>query len=146
MAVSEKKSNDNNVDSMNEDSRIVGSVYHGNTLHSDFVMKATRAFQQGEPVHVCYHRHASNSMTLANWAFTTTNNSRDYVLISAIDECGEKGTGNGKIDSPLKCSEEHTLSKSIIEKLSWTNTCLFSQSLSLSNRTFGIGLVVGINC
>ena len=147
VAVSEKKSNDNNVDTMNEDSRIVGSAYHGNTLHSDFVMKATRAFQQGEPVHVCYHRHASNSMTLANWAFTTTNNSRDYVLISAIDECGEKGTGRGKINGPLKCSEESTLlSKLIMEKLSWTNTCLFSQSLSLSNRTFGIGLVVGINC
>ena len=136
-AADKKKSPEN---SERDPRQIVGSAYGGNTLESDFVLRATRAYTVGEAIMICYHNHASNSMLLTNWGFTLPNNKRDYIMLQAAEDCnGSNGSSEQRGASQLKCL--------IIHKLKWTNTCLFSDALSLTkhwmvsncSRTIGLG-------
>ena len=95
-----------------------GSAYHGNSPGSDFIMHATKNYEKGEIITVCYHKYASNSLLLSNWGFTLPNNQRDYVMLQAI----------------AKDSNKIIFSKFLTKRLNWTNTCLFSNSSTLSQH------------
>ena len=133
-----------------------GSSYHENSRMSDFVLKATRAYKEGEDLNVCYHRHAANSMLLSNWGFTMDNNSRDYVLIEAISPGWDESNQNQMIDLTRggAIAEKKRRIKKIMRLLKLTNTCIFLSSESplkrvlttaLQTAVAGCHLTIGLN-
>ena len=134
-----------------------GSSYHENLRMSDFVVKATRAYKKGEDLHVCYHRHAANSMLLSNWGFTMDNNSRDYVLIEAISPGWDENNQNQIMIDLTRggaIAEKKRRIKIIMRLLKLTNTCMFLSSESPLKRVLttalqtvvdGCHLTIGLN-